>query len=208
MLGADGYEGLWTGAVPWTAPRVTETLNTYKRLLSYTNSDYAGLTWDQANDLVISGKAGMIIMGDWTAGDYRAKKFTDFGWTTTPGTQGIYDALSDTFGLPRRAKDLEQAKNWLRLIGTPEAQDAFNPHKGSVPVNVHAGKGNYDPYLRSAIQDWKTHRVVPSLAHGAAASEGWTTAITDVMTAFVSRQDVASAQAALQQACVDARVCK
>jgi glucose/mannose transport system substrate-binding protein len=207
VLGADGYTGLWTGTVSWTDPRVTEALTTYKKLLGYTNADYAGLTWDQANDLVISGKAGMTIMGDWIEGDYQAKRFTEFGWTTTPGTQGVYDALSDTFGLPRRAKDVEQAKNWLRLIGTPEAQDAFNPLKGSVPVNVRAGTGDYDAYLRSAIQDWKTQRVVPSLAHGAAASEGWVAAITDVMTAFVRRQDVASAQAALQQTCIDARVC-
>jgi glucose/mannose transport system substrate-binding protein len=208
VLGADGYQGLWTGKTAWTDPKVTETLNTYKKMLSYVNTDYAGLTWDQANDLVISGKAAMTIMGDWIDGDYTAKKFTGYGWTTTPGTKGIYDALSDTFGLPKGAKDVEQVKNWLRLIGTAEAQDAFNPAKGSVPVNIDAGKGNYDEYLKSAIQDWKTQTVVPSLAHGAAASEGWATAITDAMTVFVTKQDVASTQTALQQACVDAKVCK
>jgi glucose/mannose transport system substrate-binding protein len=208
VLGADGYNGLWTGKTAWTDPKVTETLNTYKKLLSYTNTDSAGLTWDQANDLVISGKAGMTIMGDWIDGDYTAKKFTDYGWTTTPGNKGIYDALSDTFGLPKGVKDVEQVKNWLRLIGTAEAQDAFNPLKGSVPVNINAGKGNYDEYLKSAIQDWKTQTVVPSLAHGAAASEGWLTSITDAMTVFVTKQDVASTQSALQQACVDAKVCK
>jgi glucose/mannose transport system substrate-binding protein len=208
VLGADGYQGLWTGKTAWTDPKVTETLNTYKKMLGYINSDYAGLTWDQANDLVISGKAAMTIMGDWIDGDYTAKKFTDYGWTTTPGNKGIYDALSDTFGLPKGAKDAEQVKNWLRLIGTAEAQDAFNPLKGSVPVNINAGNGKYDDYLKSAIQDWKTQTVVPSLAHGAAASEGWATAITDAMTVFVTKQDVASTQAELQRACVDAKVCK
>jgi glucose/mannose transport system substrate-binding protein len=208
VLGADGYIGLWSGKTAWTDPKVAETLTTYKKMLSYTNSDSAGLTWDQANDLVISGKAAMTIMGDWIDGDYTAKKFTGYGWTTTPGNKGIYDALSDTFGLPKGVKNPEQVKNWLRLIGTAEAQDAFNPLKGSVPVNINAGKGNYDEYLKSAIQDWKTQTVVPSLAHGAAASEGWLTAITDAMTVFVTKQDVPSTQAALQQACVDAKVCK
>jgi HAE1 family hydrophobic/amphiphilic exporter-1 len=208
VLGPDGYEGLWTGETAWTDPRLTQTLETYRRMLRYVNSDYSGRTWDQADDLVISGKAAMLIMGDWADGDYTAKRFVDFGWTATPGTGGTYDALSDTFGLPRGAKDVEQAKNWLRLIGTSEVQDAFNPLKGSVPANINAGNGNYDTYLRSAIQDWRSQRVVPSLAHGAAASEGWTAAITDAMTVFVSKQDVASTQAALQQACVDARVCQ
>ena len=115
----------------------------------------------------------MTIMGDWIDADYTSKKFTDYGWTTTPGNAGIYDALSDGFGLPKGAKDVEQVKNWLRMIGTPEAQDIFNPLKGSVPVNVYAGNGAYDPYLKSAIADWKSQTVVASLAHGAAASESW-----------------------------------
>ena len=207
-LGADGYNGLWTGKTSWTDQKVTESLNNFKKMLGYINNDYAGLTWDQANDLLISGKAAMTIMGDWIDGDYTSKKFTDYGWIAAPGNKGIYDALSDTFGLPKGAKNTEQVKNWLRLIGTPEAQDAFNPLKGSVPANTTAGKSNYDEYLKSAINDWKTLNVVPSLAHGAAASEGWLTAITDAMTVFVTRQDVPSTQAALQQACVDAKGCK
>jgi glucose/mannose transport system substrate-binding protein len=207
VMGPEAYRGLWTGQTSWTDPRMTETLNTYRRLLAYTNPNYHALTWDQANDLVISGKAAMTIMGDWIEGDYRAKRFADYGWTTTPGTAGVYDALSDTFGLPRGARNIEQAKTWLRLIGTPRAQDAFNPLKGSVPANVDAGNGDYGLYLRSAIQAWRTQTVVPSLAHGAAASQSWVAAITDAITVFATRQDVPATEAALSQACVDARVC-
>jgi glucose/mannose transport system substrate-binding protein len=207
-LGADGYNGLWTGKTPWTDAKVTQSLETTKKMLSYVNNDHAGLTWDQANDLIIGGKAGMTVMGDWIDGDYVSKKFGDYGWIEAPGNKGTYDALSDTFGLPKGAKDREQVLNWLRLIGTSEAQDTFNPLKGSIPANINAGKGNYDQYLQSALQDWKSQTIVPSLAHGAAASEGWVTAITDAVSVFVTRQDVASTQAALQQACVDAKVCK
>jgi glucose/mannose transport system substrate-binding protein len=208
VLGAVGYNGLWTGQTAWDGPKMTETLTVYKRMLGYINSDYAGLTWDQANDLLISGKAGMTIMGDWIDADYTSKKFTDYGWTTTPGSAGIYDALSDGFGLPKGAKNVDQVKNWLRMLGTPEAQDLFNPVKGSVPVNVYAGSGNYDPYLRSAIADWKSQTVVGSLAHGAAASDAWLGAISDAMAVFVVKQDVASTQATLHQACLEAAVCR
>jgi glucose/mannose transport system substrate-binding protein len=206
-LGADGYKGLWTGQTSWSDPGVTQALNTTKRMLGYVNSDHAGLTWDQADDLLISGKAAMTIMGDWTDGDFTAKKYADYGWAPTPGTAGIYDALSDTFGLPKGAKDREQVLNWLRLIGTAEAQDVFNPLKGSVPANVNAGHASYDAYLQSAQQDWKSNAIVPSLAHGAAASEGWLTAISDAVTVFVTRQDVGSTQQTLAQACIDANVC-
>jgi len=208
VLGAEAYNGLWSGQTAWSGPKMTETLNTYKRVLSTINSDYAGLTWDQANDLLISGKAGMTIMGDWIDADYTAKKFTDYGWTTTPGSAGIYDALSDGFGLPKGAKNVEQVKNWLRMVGTPQAQDLFNPLKGSVPVNVNAGTGNYDPYLRSAIADWSSLTVVPSLAHGAAASEDWLGAISDAMAVVLVKQNVGATQATLAQSCLEARVCK
>jgi glucose/mannose transport system substrate-binding protein len=207
-LGAEGYSGLWTGATAWTDPRVAQALETMKRMLGYVNADHAALSWDQANDLVISGRASMTIMGDWVDGDYAAKKFTDYGWVLAPGNQGVFDALSDTFGLPKGARDREQALNWLRLVGTVEGQDAFNPLKGSIPANTNAGKATYDAYLQSAMRDWNSHTIVPSLAHGAAASEGWVTAITDAISVFVTRQDVASTQRALQQACLEANVCK
>ncbi|MBI4769327.1 MAG: hypothetical protein HY784_02660 [Chloroflexi bacterium] len=49
---------------------------------------------------------------------------------------------------------------------------------------------------------------MPSVVHGAAAKEGWATAYVDAIGAFVTSQDIASAQAALAQACVEADVCK
>ncbi len=203
-LGADGYKGLWTGQTSWSDPQVTQALETTKQMLAYANPDHAALSWDQANDLVISGQAGMTIMGDWVDADNLAKNFPSSGWVMAPGNQGVFDALSDTFGLPKGARHREAALNWLRLIGTPEAQDTFNPLKGSIPANVNAGHATYTPYLNESMQAWKTDAIVPSLAHGAAASEGWVTAIQDVLTVFVTRQDVVQAQQALVLAAADA----
>ncbi|HEX6605755.1 MAG TPA: ABC transporter substrate-binding protein [Chloroflexia bacterium] len=207
-LGPDGYKGLWTGATKWDDPKVTDALNTFKKMLGYINSDHAALTWDGANDLVISGKAGMTIMGDWTDADYKAKKFTDYGWTNSPGTAGIYDALSDTFALPKNAKDRDNALAWLKLAGSREGQDAFNPLKGSIPARTDAGQGDYDAYLKSAMGDWKKDIIVPSVVHGAAAKDGWAQSYTDAVNSFVTNQDVAATQKALGQACVDAGICK
>ena len=54
-LGADAYNGLWTGETDWSGAEVTEALETFKQMLSYTNADHSSLTWDQANQLVIDG---------------------------------------------------------------------------------------------------------------------------------------------------------
>jgi glucose/mannose transport system substrate-binding protein len=205
-LGPEAYKGLWTGQTSWSDPLVTQALETTKRMLAYTNADHSALSWDQANDMVITGTAGMTIMGDWVDADNLAKKFPSSGWVMAPGNQGVFDALSDTFGLPKGARHPEEARNWLRLIGTAEAQDAFNPLKGSIPANLNAGKATYTPYLQQSMQAWTTDTIVPSLAHGAAASEGWVTSIQDVLTIFVTRQDVAASQQALELAAVDAGI--
>jgi glucose/mannose transport system substrate-binding protein len=208
-LGADGYNGLWTGKTDWAGADVTKALETFKTALGYINGDHSSLTWDQANDLIISGKAAMTVMGDWIDGDYIAKKFTDYGWAPVPGNDGIYDALSDTFGLPKGAKHAEGVKKFLTLLGSAEGQDIFNPLKGSIPArtdagNPPAGEKQYDDYLKSAQADWKTDTIVPSVEHGAAAKPAWVSAFTAAVVDFVTNQDVAATQAALVQAAKDA----
>jgi glucose/mannose transport system substrate-binding protein len=183
-------------------------LEAMKAVLAYVNSDHAALSWDQANQLVIDGKACTTIMGDWVDADNLAKKFADSGWAPVPGNVGIYDALSDSFGLPKGAKHPVAAKNWLKMVGSKAGQEAFNPVKGSVCARTDCDPNLFGAYLQSAIVDWKKDVVVPSLAHGAAAKEGWVTAITDAINTFVTNQDVAATQAALVQACKDAGVCK
>ncbi|RPI32942.1 MAG: carbohydrate ABC transporter substrate-binding protein [Chloroflexota bacterium] len=207
-LGAEGYKGLWTGATAWSDPMVTTALETMDRMLDYVNSDHAALSWDQANQLVIDGKACTTIMGDWVDADNLAKKFAASGWAPAPGNEGIYDALSDSFGLPKGAKHSDQAKDWLRLVGSKAGQEAFNPVKGSICARTDCDPNLFGPYLQSAMEDWKTDTVVPSLAHGAAAKSGWVQTITDAINRFVTERDVASTQSGLATACVDAGVCK
>jgi glucose/mannose transport system substrate-binding protein len=206
-LGVDAYNGLWTGETDWSGPEVTAALENFSKMLSYVNSDHSSLSWDQANDLVISGDAAMTVMGDWANADYEAKNFTDYGWAPTPGTDGMYDALSDTFGLPKGAPNPDAVTCWLKLVGSKEGQEAFNPLKGSVCARTDCDSSLFNPYLQSAIEDWKSDTIVPSLAHGAAASQGWVTEIVDAATAFVTDKDVAAFQGRLADACVGAEVC-
>lgn len=208
-LGPDKYKGLWTGQTDWKGADVTQALNNFKKMLGYINSDHSALTWDQANDLVLSGKAAMTIMGDWVDADNKAKNKSDVeGWIAAPGNDTIFDALSDTFGLPKGAKDRQNAIDWLKLIGTKQGQEIFNPLKGSICARTDCDPTLFGPYSNFAIQEWQKDTIVPSLAHGAAASEGWVTAVTDVITTFVTRLDVPTAQSGLASACVDAKVCK
>jgi len=207
-LGAEKYNGLWTGATPWSDPGVTQALENFKMMLSYANTDHSAHTWDSAGEFLIAGSGGMMIMGDWTDGWFTSKGFTGYGWAPPPGTRGIFVALSDSFAMPANAPNETNAMNWLKVCGSLEGQEAFNPQKGSICARTDCNPALFNAYLQSAMVDWGQDAIVASVAHGAAAYESWATDYKDVLTLFVASGDVAAAQAGLQQACVDAGICQ
>ena len=108
-VGAQGWSDLWAGKADWGSAQVTTALTNYQKALSYTNSDASTLSdWQPASKLVADGDAAFNIMGDWAEGYFAnpapnglaLKPHTDFDWTPTPGTQGIFVFLSDSFVLP------------------------------------------------------------------------------------------------------------
>ena len=205
-LGAEGYSGLWTGKTKWSDPKVTEALELFKKMLDYLNTDHSALTWDGAGQYLIQGKGAMLIMGDWTNGWFMSKNYDDYGWAPPPGNEGIFDALSDSFGLPKGSKNRDQVIAFLKVLGSRKGQEAFNKLKGSIPAKADADRSIFNPYLQSTMDDWNNDKIVPSVIHGAAASEGWATEYKDVLSLFVARKDVAKAQAALAAAAEDAGV--
>jgi len=95
--------------------------------------------WNQATNLVITGKAGGQIMGDWAQGEFQLagqKAGTDY--TCLPGL-GVNEVIStggDAFYFPL-LKDEEKSKAQEVLASTllsPATQVAFNLKKGSLPV--------------------------------------------------------------------------
>jgi glucose/mannose transport system substrate-binding protein len=210
-LGPDAYRGLWDGSTDWNGSGVTEALEAFAAMMDYANEDHSALSWDQAAQLVVDGDAAATIMGDWSEGYFKSVGLmpdVEFGYVPSPGTAGSFMLLSDSFGLPKGAPNRDGAIAWLTVCGSKEGQDAFNPIKGSIPARTDGDRSLYDVYLQSAMDDFASDEIVPSLAHGAAASEGWVTAIGDAMTLFVADLDVEAAQEAMALACVDAGVCE
>jgi glucose/mannose transport system substrate-binding protein len=195
-LGPEKYKGLWTGATAWDGAEVKEGLANFTKFMKFVNTDHAALGWDQAAQYIIDGKCAMTVMGDWAEGFFKQKGWTpnnQFGWAASPGTAGSFNMLSDSFGLPKGAKNRDAAIKWLTVCASKEGQDMFNPLKGSIPSRTDGNKSLYDAYLSSAMTDFGKDAIVPSCAHGAAAAPGWSTKINDIMTIFVSDLDVARA---------------
>lgn len=203
-FGADDYKKLWTGEIAFDDARVKKSLETFKKMLSYVNKDHAARNWQDAAQLVAKGEAAMNNMGDWAKGyfttDLKLKANEDFGWVASPNTNGTFMVVTDTFALPKDSKDQATAKEFLKVLGSVEGQDVFNPLKGSIPARVDADASKYDVYGKTTIEDFKKSKLTASMAHGSAAPEGFTTQANQAINIFVTQGDVAQAAKALKQA--------
>jgi glucose/mannose transport system substrate-binding protein len=202
VLGAADYANLWSGKLRFTDPKAVAVWNTFGRVLDCANKDAAGLSWQQAVDRVLEGQAAFNIMGDWAAGYMTTTKGLKpgegFGWAPAPGTAGVFMMLSDSFGLPKGVKNRTNAINWLRLVGSKEGQDAFNPLKGSIAARTDSDPAKYNAYLQSAMRDWKSNRIVGSLVHGAVAPESFMSQFGTVMEIYLSSRNAQAAANAAQ----------
>lgn len=196
-LGPDKYGDLWAGKLPWTSPDVIEVWELFGKILEYTNPDAPSLSWQQATDMVVAGQAAFNIMGDWASGylstTLKLEPVTGYGWAPSPGTEGIFMALSDSFGLPVGCPNRDNTIAWLKTIGGRDGQDAFNPLKGSISARIDSDLTKYDLYLQRAASDWQTDRIVGSLAHGVVANERFMNDFATVMDIFLANKDARAA---------------
>lgn len=95
--------------------------------------------WNQATNLVITGKAAGQIMGDWAQGEFQvAGQVAGTDYTCLPGL-GVNEVIQtggDAFYFPK-LKDAAQTEAQGVLASvmlSPETQVAFNLKKGSLPV--------------------------------------------------------------------------
>jgi glucose/mannose transport system substrate-binding protein len=202
-MGTDAWDGLWSGSTAWDGPEVTQALDDFAKILTYTNADAAALAWQDAGQLVLDGTAAFNIMGDWQEGFFRevgSEPQTGYTWAAVPGTDGNFQFLSDSFVLAKEAPNRDEAIAWLTVAGSLEGQDAFNPVKGSIPARSDGDRSLYGEYLLSAMDDWASDRVTGSLTHGVVANDSWKSEIDTAIGLFLIDGDVAGFQAALAAA--------
>jgi glucose/mannose transport system substrate-binding protein len=210
-LGADGYTGLWNGQTSWRSGQVVAALDTFLRVLEYSDVRSAAADWQPQLDRVTSGSAVYAVMGDWSY-SYLAvtKKLTwqvDYAATTSPGSQGVFDFLSDSFTLSAGARHPELARKWLILCGSQVGQDLFNPRKGSIPARTDPDESLYKEYLATDLQQWRdpNTRIVGSLTHGVVANNAWNSEIDTALGLLVQSNDVAKFAATVDAVWLETR---
>ncbi|MEU7003816.1 ABC transporter substrate-binding protein [Nonomuraea sp. NPDC046570] len=205
-LGTDAYNGLFKPGANWADPAVTKALDSFKTIMSFAGDPQDD--WQPAAQQVANGEAAFNIMGDWAYGYFHnppegglgKQSKTDFDWAPSPGTEGTFLWLSDSFTLPKGAKNRDGAVAWLKVAASKEGQDAFNPKKGSIPARKDADTSLYTDYLADSLKDWGGDKLAGSIQHGVSVNQPWLASINEAVGLFLGTKDVAALQTALADA--------
>ncbi len=207
-LGADFYKASMIDLDPAAlgGEKMVEAFTRFAKLRTYVDDNFSGRDWNLASAMVIEGKGGMQMMGDWAKGEFlKAGKVPgkDFVCIRFPGTQGSVTFNSDQFmmfkvGEGQQAAQLQMASD----IESPAFQSAFNVVKGSVPARTDVPNDAFDDCGKKGMADLAeasaNGTLFGSMAHGHAAPAAIKNALYDVVTAaFNGELEPAAAAAEL-----------
>lgn len=196
-LGAERYRSLFAGALAWTSPEVMAALDVFGRVLGHSDLTSAAGDWQPQLDRVVQGSAVYAVMGDWTSSYLELTKKLRWGdgyaAVASPGTDGVYSFLSDSFTLPTGARHAALAEKWLIECGSTAGQNLFNPLKGSIPARADADASLYTGYLGWALRQWRDPRtrIVGSLTHGVVANNAYNAEIDSALGLYTQHGDEA-----------------
>lgn len=170
-----------------------KSLETFRRVKSYIDPAAPGRDWNLATAMLIQGKAGFQLMGDWAKGEFLAAGKApgkDFLCAAAPGTANAYTFNVDSF-IVFKLKDAGAQKaqgDLAASIMSTDFQEVFNLNKGSIPVRLNMNMAKFDDCAKLSSKDFvdtaKTGGLVPSVAHGMAIRPAAEGAIKDAVSQF------------------------
>lgn len=191
-LGNDFYKASMIDLDPAAlgGEKMVEAFDRMTKLRSYVDDNFSGRDWNLASAMVIEGKAGMQMMGDWAKGEFLKagqKPGSDFVCIRFPGTQGSVTFNSDQFAMFKVGDAGEKAQLLMAAaIMNPTFQSAFNVVKGSVPARTDVPNDAFDDCGKKGMADLASANssgtLFGSAAHGHAAPAAVKNALYDVVT--------------------------
>ncbi|MDR2327391.1 MAG: ABC transporter substrate-binding protein [Acidovorax sp.] len=147
------------------------TLAAMRKLRGYVDGGSPGRNWNDGTALLISGKAGYQIMGDWAKGEFASAKQQpgkDYGCFIgfTPTTP--YQIGGDVFIFPKTvdAQMVKAQQTLASIMVAPSTQIAFNNKKGSIPIRTDVDLKQLDVCAQAgltAMKDPARHLAVPEM---------------------------------------------
>jgi glucose/mannose transport system substrate-binding protein len=86
------------------------------------------------------------------------------------------------------------------MVGSKEAQEAFNALKGSIPVRTDVDRGKFGAYQRWSMASFDHDVLLASCVHGEAVPAIFQQELNDAISLFVADRNVERFTGALVQA--------
>ena len=173
------------------SPAFKQVLLTFKRLHGYIDKGSPGRNWNDATAMLITGRGGVQILGDWVKGEFTQAKQEagrDYGCIAGFGPKSLYVVQGDAMVFPRTTdpQAIKAQKLLASVITQPATQVAFSIKKGSIPIrtDVDASKMDICAQQGLAIMKDKTRQVGNGEAYMTPDQNG---ALQDVITAYWNR---------------------
>jgi glucose/mannose transport system substrate-binding protein len=139
-------------------PEFKAVADSYAKLRGYVDAGSPGRNWNDATTLVIQGKAGMEMMGDWAKGEFIAagqqpgKDYTCLILSNFPAP--AYTIGGDVFAFPKTSDPaaLKAQGVLAKVLLDPETQILFNQKKGSIPVRSDVDASTLDPCAQQGMK--------------------------------------------------------
>lgn len=122
-------------------PEFTKVFDALANVRKFVPADKMVPQWNEATALVIQGKAGANIMGDWAAGEFTVAKMVagkDYDCLPGLGVTPVLSTGGDVFYFPKNKDPAVTAaqKKMAATLVDPKVQVAFNLKKGSLPIRA------------------------------------------------------------------------
>lgn len=119
------------------SPAFRDVVETFGRLRPYADPGAPGRNWNDATAMVVAGRAGFQIMGDWVQSEFRRAGLTpgvDYGCTVGVVGGGA-NYFSDVFVFPRAGAQVQPGQLLLAQVATaPAVQARFAGRLGALPA--------------------------------------------------------------------------
>ncbi len=168
-----------------------KVLLAYKKLQGYTDKGSPGRNWNDATALLITGKAGVQVMGDWAKGEFtQAGQVAgrEYGCIAGFGPAAPYIIQGDVFVFPKTKNPaaLKSQALLASVITAPATQVAFAVRKGSIPIRTDVDTSKLDACAQQgvAIMKDKSRHLGNGEIYLTPDQNG---ALADILTAYWNR---------------------
>lgn len=201
MAGKEVWYQIWKdkNADVAAGDKVHEVFKTMGELRQYVDEGAPGRNWNDATNLVITGKAAAQVMGDWARGEFELagkKAGVDYDCIPGPSPKPYLTTNGDVFIFPKQKdKAVTEAQFKLAsMLVNPHVQTVFNNAKGSLPIRDDVDMTLADACIKKGLELLKDPDAIVQ-GHGLFITPDTQGQIEDLLTEYWSTPSMTAEQA-------------